>query len=76
MSFNKFLILPRQNNLASKFLAMFFNPKIKNRHTIFYKREPWADRVTSKASQDFGGGLGVLPWKKLRPPSADVLKKL
>ena len=35
----------------------------KDRDTIFHMRGPWANRVTSKASQDLEGGLGYSPGK-------------
>ena len=33
-----------------------------------------ANWVTSKARQNLEGGLGVFPWKNLRPRSSDLLK--
>ena len=41
---------------------------------IFNLRGPWANWVTSKARHTLEGGLGVLPWKNLRPSSSNLLK--
>ena len=49
-------------------------PSIKDRDTILNLRGPWANWVTSKARHNLEGGLGVLPWKILRPLPSNLLK--
>ena len=46
----------------------------KDRDTTFYLRGPRANWVTSEASQNLEGSLGVLPWKNVRPRSSNRLK--
>ena len=49
--------------------------KRKDRDTTFYLRGPRANWVTSEASRNIEGSLGVLLWKNVRPRSSNRLKQ-
>ena len=50
--------------------------RYKDRDTTFYLRGPRANWVTSEASQNLEGSLGVLPWKNVIPRFSNRLKTM